>query len=303
MSSHRLEATYRAGWFSVGKAAAALFPRRVLRAFAAWCGKFFAWTHPGHVDVVRRNLALLGTAGPLNPANVYAEFGRVLADYFYLGSRSLAAASALIEDRIGFEHLRAAHAAGRGALLLTPHLSFFELGGVVMREFDFPMVALTNPEPSAALGRWRADYRRRWGVETVEVGEHELQFMEIAKHLRSGKFVAALFDRPHPSQSFSARVPGGVLPCSSGILLLALVASCPVIPVTVFVKPNGKYRLEALPPITIQRCGTSAEILQRHTQVLVDALLPTIASHPRQWFQFAPLAEIKAGPEPGQGPG
>ena len=33
----------------------------------------------------------------------------------------------------------------------------------------------------------------------------------------------------------------------------------------------------------------SAEMLQHYTQVLVDALLPTITDHPEQWFQFAPL--------------
>ena len=117
------------------------------------------------------------------------------------------------------------------------------------------------------------------------------------KHLKAGKFVAALFDRPHASQSFSAQLPGGPLPCSSGILLLALLAQCPVIPVTVVAKPNRRYRLEAFAPIVIERLSTPAETLQHYTQVLVDALLPTITAHPEQWFQFAPLeaAPVETG--------
>ena len=289
MPSHRLETTYRAGWFGLGEFVAGCSPRGLLRAFGAAWGYIFAWTHPDKVAVVRKNLALLGRADEPDPIAVYAEFGRVLADYFYAGARSVQTAIDLVDERRGFEHLKAAHLGGQGALLLTPHLSFFELGSAVMHEFGYPMVALTNPEPSAELTQWRADYRKHWGVETVEVGGGGWQFVEIAKHLKAGKFVAALFDRPHASQSFSAQLPGGPLPCSSGILLLALLAQCPVIPVTVVAKPNGRYRLEAFPPITIERLSTPAETLQHYTQVLVDALLPTITAHPGQWFQFAPL--------------
>jgi lauroyl/myristoyl acyltransferase len=302
MSSHRLDMTYRAGWVARGEWLAGVTPRWFLRFLGTAWGKIFARTHPGKVAVVRQNLALLGHAREPDATQVYAEFGCVLADYFYAGARPLSAALALVDERRGFEHFEAARAAGRGALMLTPHLSFFELGSAVMHEQGFPMVALTNPEPSLELTAWRAAYRLRWGVETVEVGSSHLQFVEIAKHLRSGKFVAALFDRPHASQSFAANLPGGLLPCSSGILLLAILAQCPVIPVTVVAKPNHRYRLEALPPIQIERRGSSAETLQYYTQVLVDALLPIITAHPEQWFQFASLEVSRPSETASSGP-
>jgi KDO2-lipid IV(A) lauroyltransferase len=204
--------------------------------------------NPEKVAVVRRNLKLLGLPQDPDPVQVYAEFGRVMVDYFYAGAHPLERAIALVNERKGFAHLQAAQAEGNGALFLSPHLSFFELGGVIMKDIGVPLVALTNPEPTPELTAWRAGYRLRWGVETIEVGHDQLQFVKILKELAAGKFVVALFDRPHPTQSFTARVPGGLLPCSSGILLLALLGKCPVIPVTVVVKPNGKYTLEALPP-------------------------------------------------------
>jgi lauroyl/myristoyl acyltransferase len=288
MRSHRLDLTYRAGWFGLGERLGRTLPRGLLRAFGAAWGRIFAWSHPQKVAVVRRNLALLRREPAPDAVRVYAEFGKVLADYFY-AARSVETAIGLVDERLGFEHLQAAHRAGHGALLLTPHLSFFELGSAVMHEFGYPMVALTNPEPSVELTQWRAAYRARWGVETVEVGAGQWQFVEIVKHLKAGKFVAALFDRPHASQSFSAKLPGGLLPCSSGILLLALLGKCPVIPVTVVAKPNRRYRLEALPAIKIERREKPAEMLQHYTQVLVDALQPVISAHAEQWFQFAPL--------------
>ena len=238
---------------------------------------------------MRENLKLLNS--DLDPARVYSQFGQVLADYFYLGSRPISAARDLVDERLGFEHLREAHGLGRGALLLTPHLSFFELGSVVMQEFGFPLLALTNPEPSPDLARWRADYRARWGVETLELGEDPFQFVQMARRLREGKFVAALFDRPHSSQSVPVPMPGGTLAASSGILMLALLAGCPVIPVTVVAKANGRYRLEAFPFFLVDRRGSPAETLQHYTQLLMDRLLPTLCSHAEQWFQFVPLKD------------
>ena len=289
METHRLDATYRAGWFTFGDRVARLFPRRLLRPIAARLGTLYALTHPRKVAVLQRNLDLLGSPKRHDARRVYEEFSRVMVDYFHAGAPSLDQALALVDERHGLHHLQAVTAAGSGALFLTPHLSFFELGGAVMRSVGYPMVALTNPEPTPELTAWRAAYRLRWGVETIEVGEDEFQFLRIAKELQAGKFVAALFDRPHPTQSYAAQLPGGVLPCSSGVMMLALLAKCPVVPVTVVSKPNGRYRLEALAPIHVERRGSAAETLQYYTQVVVDALLPTLQANPEQWFQFAPL--------------
>jgi lauroyl/myristoyl acyltransferase len=289
MASHRLETTYQAGWFNLGNRVVVLFPRSWLRAGAAIWGKIFAWLHPAKVAVVEKNLELLQLPQKPNPVQVYAEFGRVMVDYFYAGAHSLDHAIQLVDERKGFAHLAAAQTEGKGALFISPHLSFFELGGVIMKDIGIPLVALTNPEPSPELTAWRASYRLRWGVETLEVGHDQMQFLNVLKELAAGKFVAALFDRPHASQSYNAQLPGGFLPCSSGVLLLALLAKCPVIPVTVVVKANGKYSLEALTPIRVERRGTSAETLQHYTQVVMDAILPTLQKYPEQWFQFATL--------------
>jgi len=291
MDSHHSGVTYRATWFGWLTWLGIYLPRFFTRPVSALVGHMYCWMHPKKARVVQQNMALFGMINPPAPGRVYAEFARVMADYFYLGSRDVGAALALVDERHGFENLQEARRLGPGALLLMPHLSFFEIGGVVMNDIGYPMVALTNPEPSAELTEWRAAYRRRWGVETMVIGEDTFQFLKIVKLLESGRFVGALFDRPHPSQSYSASVPGGRLPCSSGILLLALLAKCPIIPVTVVGKPNGKYRLEALPVIVMERRGTSAETLQYYTQILVDVLWPTIAEYPEQWFQFAPLPE------------
>jgi len=287
--AYRLDEAYNARCFALGEAAARCVPRRMLRGAAGAAGRLFARMNPCRAAVVARNLALLDPDPAVVPGDVYAAFAQALADYFHAGVRP-AAAAALVDERLGLEHLHAARAAGRGALLLMPHLGCFELGGVVMRDLGYPMVALTHPEPSGALTAWRAAYRGRWGVETVVLDADPFRFLEVKEHLAANKFVAALFDRPHPTQSFDARVPGGTLRCSSGVLLLAMMAQCPVIPSALVAKPDGRYRIEALEPFFVERRGSAAETVGHYTQRLVDALLPVLRRNAAQWFQFPALA-------------
>ncbi|MDZ4789346.1 MAG: lysophospholipid acyltransferase family protein [Blastochloris sp.] len=293
MTSHVSQRTYCASWFSFLSALARYLPRPLIHWVAVLFGYFYGFTHPEKASVIRKNFLLLATSHPPSPGKIYAEFARVLADYFYLASRPASAAISLVDERHGFANLQPPLRGEHGALLLMPHLSFFEIGGVIMQDLGHPMVALTKAEPSPELTTWRANYRLRWGIETIEVGQDQFQFLQIVKLLEAGRFVGALFDRPHPTQSYAAQVPGGTLHCSSGILLLALLSKCPIIPVTVIRKSNNLYRLDALSPIFVEKKGTTAETLQFYTQHLVDVLWPTINQYPEQWFQFASL-EVKS---------
>src|ERR1700761_7601777 len=98
MASHRLDLTYRAGWFGLGERLGRTLPRSALRALGASWGRIFAWTHPEKVAVVRKNLALLGEGHGHEAVRVYAEFGKVLADYFY-AARSVETAVGLVDER------------------------------------------------------------------------------------------------------------------------------------------------------------------------------------------------------------
>jgi KDO2-lipid IV(A) lauroyltransferase len=215
-----------------------------------------------------------------------------MGDYFYLASRPVEAALGLISEQAGFAHFDAVRKMGRGALLLTPHLSFFELGGAAAQANGLPIVALTRAEASPALTTWRAAYRARWGMATLEVGaEDQFVFLDVARRLEAGEFVAALVDRPNASKTFPVRLPGGTSHFSGAILLLAMARQCPVLPVTTVRLPDDTYRVEAHEPFLIERGerGSTSEILAKYCQRLADVFAPVLAAHPEQWFHFVPL--------------
>ncbi len=282
---------YRAAMFDAGAWLACYFPLRFLRAIAGWAGWIYAFTHPGRVDVVQRNLHLLDSSLTKTSARrVYREFGKTLADYFYIGTRAPEKAMQIIAQVDGAEHLRQAHELGRGAIVVTAHFGLFELGGFLLAQHGFSSVVLTYPEPSPTLTDWRAAFRRRWNVDTLEIGTDNFAFLQIAERLRQGQFVATLIDRPHPTDSTAVSLPHGTALFSSGILLLAANAGVPVLPATMVRCPDGAYHGQVFAPLFIQPRGSRAETLQYYSQRIADTFLPVLRAYPEQWYQFVPLS-------------
>jgi lauroyl/myristoyl acyltransferase len=276
--------------FELGAWFARALPLTMLRKLAGLAGGLYASTHPGRVAVVARNLQLLDPASTKASARqVYCEFGKTLADYFYIGTRPRSQAAGIIAQIDGAEHLRHAHELGRGALIVTAHFGLFELGGLLLAEHGYPSVVLTYPEPTRALTKWRAAFRKRWDVETLEIGTDSFAFLQIAERLREGKFVATLVDRPHPTNSAPVSLPNGMTQFSAGVLLLAAYGSVPVLPATMVRREDGTYHAQVFPPFTVEPHGPREETLRFYSQQIADTFLPVLTAYPEQWYQFVPL--------------
>jgi KDO2-lipid IV(A) lauroyltransferase len=280
---------YRATLFDLGAWLARFFPLAALRALAAATGHLYARLHPRRVAIVRDNLRLLDSSLDHAAARrVYAEFGKTLADYFHIGTRDPARATRLIAQIDGLEHLRHAGSLGKGALVVTAHFGLFELGGLLLAQHGYEAVVLTYPEPSAALSHWRAAFRARWKVSTLEIGADNFAFLQIAESLRRGCFVATLIDRPHPTDSTPVALPQGTAHFSAGILLLAAHGGVPVVPATMVRRADGAYHATVFPPLFIQDRGSRANTLGFYSQQIADTIRPVLCAYPEQWYQFVP---------------
>src|SRR5271170_6959389 len=119
-SGHHSAALYRASMFSCGAWLARWLPLSVTRAVAGLAGRLYALAHPSRVAGVRRNLQLLNAAITRQTAReLYGEFGKTLADYFYIGTRPPAEAVKIIKETEGYAHFERLRREGTGAVIVT----------------------------------------------------------------------------------------------------------------------------------------------------------------------------------------
>ncbi len=261
--------------------------RLVTRGVAA----YYAATQKGVVTTVHNNLRLLDPGiPPASAKRLFRNFAICISDYIALHSMDEEKALSLCGEFVGKEHLIAAAQSG-GAILATGHFGFFEYGGVVLAKMGLPVTAATMAEPTPALSAWRAAWRARWGGDTIQVGADPFSSLIAQRALAEGRLVAMLADRPMGSHGIPVDLPGGQILFSSSPAVLSLLTGVPIIPVAVSLRPDGKYRVAALPPLRTEKVTHSLrnQEIERCTSALAAALFSEILRAPDQWYQFVPV--------------
>ncbi|MEI6714469.1 MAG: lysophospholipid acyltransferase family protein [Verrucomicrobiota bacterium] len=269
------------------------------KRLALLLGLVYALTQFKTLQAIRRNIALLdpdkadlshAIRNCVTQAENFIEFAE-------LWIHSTSSVLSKLGNRTGLDQLEKARSLGKGCILVTGHLGFFELGGPVMAELGFPILTLTLPEPSEALTQWRADFRMRWGVRTAVVGDDAFSAVEITRELRNGTFVALLADRPFHSHTVPVDVPHGQIAFSTAPVLLSLLSGAPIIPVGLIVQPDGKHQIVARPMIVPRWLPEGrAYTLQKFTELVAAELIPLFVAHPEQWHHFTDLGISLSSP-------
>ncbi len=276
----------------------AIFGRRLVgrwvsERFCELVGLGYALTHADTRNAIRRNIALLdpSKATPGAAIRTCISQGYNFLDFAELWPMKPGQIGTLLGEGIGLEELQKAKALGKGCILVTGHLGFFELGGPLLAELGFPMLTLTLPEPSEPLTRWRADFRLRWGVRTLVVGADAFSAVEITRELRAGTCVALLADRPFNEHTAPVPVPHGEILFSTAPVMLSLLSGAPIVPVGIVRQTNGAHAIEARPMITPEWLAEGrAASLSHFTTKVAQELVPMFVRNPEQWHHFSDLA-------------
>jgi predicted RND superfamily exporter protein/lauroyl/myristoyl acyltransferase len=189
----------------------------------------------------------------------------------------------------GWDHFLAAHARGKGVLLVTPHLGNWEFGGAFLVQHGYKLLVLTQPEPDQKLTELRQRSRAQRGVETLVIGKDAFAFIEIIKRLQAGATVALLVDRPPAPTAVNVTLFGHPFPASIAVAELARASGCAIIPVYIVRQHNGQLA-HILPEINYDRAAIgSRDARIQLTQEILSAFEPAIRQHLDQWFHFVPV--------------
>jgi Kdo2-lipid IVA lauroyltransferase/acyltransferase len=152
----------------------------------------------------------------------------------------------LVEVR-GFEHVEAALAAGRGAIMLTGHFTTLDLGGRFLTR-RAPVAAMYRPHRNPLF----EEIMRRGRERSAKQAFTKQDVRAMIRGLRTNHLIWYAPDQAHKRGKYSAVVPffGVPAPTNTATSVFARLGSAPVVPFFPIRLPGkAGYRLEILPPL------------------------------------------------------
>jgi lauroyl/myristoyl acyltransferase len=186
----------------------------------------------------------------------------------------------------GLEHLEAATAGGRGAIIALPHLGNWDVGGAWLTSIGYRLTVVAEPVEPAELFDWFVATRERLGMRVVPLGPDAGGI--LLRDLRDGRVVCLVCDRDLTGDGIpvtffdeTTRLPGGPA-------VLAFRTGAPILPVGIYFGPDGTHHARILPPLHAERRGRMRDDVSRVTQQLADRFEELIRAAPDQWLMLQP---------------
>ncbi len=180
-------------------------------------------------------------------------------------------------------------ARGNGAILVSPHLGNWELGGLGLADQGYKINVLTFREPDEKVNELREAVRRERGIGFIYVDRHDtspLAIIEAVNALRRNEVLALLGERDGSSNCIRMAFFGRPIDVPVGAAYLSLASGAPVIPVFVPFE-NGKYATLMDEAIYFHGGhGRHAEAIREGMERLVAVFERYIRRYPDQWYNF-----------------
>jgi KDO2-lipid IV(A) lauroyltransferase len=177
----------------------------------------------------------------------------------------------------GLEHVHAAHAAGRGVLLLTGHFPHAELGGRVLADaLQLPVAIVVRRNNGPCFERWIDAARRRVFADTI--GKKDVRAM--LRTLAQGGIVGLSADQNFTYQNVFVPFFGVPAATLTATAELARRSNAVVLPQWFVREADGRYRLWIEPPWQGWPSGDPVADAARY----MDELERVVRGHPEQYL-------------------
>ncbi len=269
----------------------ARLPRPVRFALATGLGELLFWALPGKRMAVLRNMEhVLGPHASRAQVRLVAKrsfrnYAKYLFDFFRLPSIDPDALDAEVISE-GWEHLDAALARGRGALLVLGHFGNWDLAGAVVAWRGYPMLAPVDTFSPPRLDRLIHATRNHAGMSLVPV-EQGGALRKIQRALRRNQVVAIVFDRPQREGGVEVDFFGAPAWLPAGPARFALRTGAAVLPGYLLRRPGDLTYLGRIEePVAFTPTGDEEADVRAYTQAIVARVEAILRSYPDQWYMF-----------------
>jgi phosphatidylinositol dimannoside acyltransferase len=235
-------------------------------------------------QTVEANLEhVLGRRGRRHTWAVRGVFRHVLRNY-YDTFRLPAMTDDEIRDRVvisGREHLQAALACGRGAILVTAHVSSVALAAQALALAERGGTVVVEPIEPPDLLNLMLRVRGSHGLRYQVVGP--TLFADLTATLRRNELVFLVVDRDIGGTGIAVDLFGRTARLPLGPALLALRTGAPIVPTYVSRRRDGRLDGVVGRPLELTWSGDRRADLTGITRLIGERLEYHIGRHPEQW--------------------
>jgi KDO2-lipid IV(A) lauroyltransferase len=282
---------YAAGWMAV-RAMPEFAARNVFDAGALYASL------GGGPDQLRKNLARVISVPPAEvPGSLMraslASYARYWREVFRLPTMDHQALGRQLSELIlGQEHLDAALAAGRGAVLALPHSGNWDMSGVWLVQAHGTFTTVAERLKPESLYRRFIDYRESLGFEVIPLsGGERPPFELLSERLRDNRIVCLMAERDLTRTGVQVDFFGEPTRMPAGSAKLAIETGAALLPVHCWYD-GDLSRAEIYPALDC----TSRDV-GVITQALADQFAKNIAAHPADWHMLQPQWLADLSPE------
>ncbi len=186
-------------------------------------------------------------------------------------------------DCEGLEHLAAAQARGRGAIIFTAHLGAWELLNLAVSGFGYPSSVLVRRIDNPKVERLVEQTRTRFGNRTIDKRAAALSMMRT---LRAGERLGLLIDTNMLAHE-GIFVDFFGTPASTTFITakLALRTGADVMPCFApWDEQRRRFVLHIGAPLHFERTGHEEEDIRRLTALLTKVVEDYVRRYPDQWL-------------------
>ena len=179
------------------------------------------------------------------------------------------------------DEVRAAVAAGKGAIFATSHSGNWELMGGAFACAGFPLVGVAKRQSAAGMDRFINEYRVLVGMHiTYRSGVREM-FRMIDK----GWIIGLLSDQdPFLRDGVIIEFFGQQTNAFTGAAAIARRCDVPIFPVFIHREADGHHTLTVEPPIYVEKTDDRHADVLRVTQTVNQRIEAWIRRYPEEWF-------------------
>jgi KDO2-lipid IV(A) lauroyltransferase len=278
--------------FRLGNWVTRALPPGVRYPLAAGTGRCAFYLMPRRRRVAFENFGQVLGLPPDDPLvkrtarHAFGNFFKMFADFMLMFTLSPEEIRRMVRPE-GRERLDAVLAQGKGAIVVTAHMSNWDMLAAASAVYGYPISAVTNELESGGLNELVVASRERIGMKMIGLGPGSLR--QILKALARNELVALASDLYAGDRG--VRVPffnrTAIFP--SGPAAIALKTGAPILGVWIRRQPDNLYVAEVDEPIEVSRTGDHARDIQLTTERIVQFFERIIRREPDQWLVFLPV--------------